>query len=155
MDPWTLCPEFLSSQTRLLLASYHRWTGRDLIRGVVDPVEQARLLWEAPFVVVSGGDEAEQVLNYGNAAALALWETDWATLTRMPSRQTAEPVHQKEREVFLQRVREFGYVDDYSGVRISAKGRRFRIEQAVVWNVVGDDGVYLGQAATFSRWTPI
>ncbi|HTU26422.1 MAG TPA: MEKHLA domain-containing protein, partial [Pirellulales bacterium] len=45
-----------------------------------------------------------------------------------------------------------GFVDDYQGIRISSTGRRFRIEQAVVWNVLDVTGAKVGQAATFSRW---
>ena len=38
------------------------------------------------------------------------------------------------------------------GVRISAGGRRFRIDRAVVWNLVDDEGAYRGQAASFAVW---
>ena len=101
---------------------------------------------------MSGGTESEQVLNYGNASALKLWQMDWSTLTRMPSRQTAEPMHQSERAEFLRRVRERGFIDDYSGIRIASTGQRFRIQQATVWNLVNEAGEYRGQAATFSHW---
>ena len=37
-----------------------------------------------------------------------------------------------------------GYIDDYSGVRISASGRRFVIRDAVVWNVVDAQGRHHG-----------
>lgn len=112
----------------------------------------ARRLFEADFVVVSAGADAEQLLNYANATALRLWEMDWAMLTTTPSRQTAEPVHQDERAGFLRRVREKGFIDDYSGIRISSSGRRFRIQKATVWNLVDKSGLYLGQAATFLNW---
>ena len=46
-----------------------------------------------------------------------------------------------------------GFIDDYRGVRISAKGRRFLVRQALVWNVVDEAGRRRGQAATFSEWT--
>jgi len=49
-------------------------------------------------------------------------------------------------------VRENGFIDDYSGIRISSTGRRFHIRQAIVWNVLDEDGRYAGQAATFSSW---
>jgi hypothetical protein len=77
---------------------------------------------------------------------------DWDTLVRTPSRQTAEPVHRVERAAFLARVRENGFVDDYSGIRISKNGRRFRIRRATVWNLDDADGRYAGQAATFAEW---
>jgi len=50
------------------------------------------------------------------------------------------------------RVRDNGFIDDYSGIRISLNGRRFRINQATVWNVLDEAGAYAGQAATFSSW---
>ena len=53
------------------------------------------------------------------------------------------------RAALLQRVRDEGYIDDYAGVRISAKGRRFPIAQAVVWNLVDAHGCVHGQAASF------
>ena len=71
----------------------------------------------------------------------------------MPSRLSAEPVHQSARERLLATVAQQGYMDDYSGIRIAKSGRRFAIEQATVWNLLDNDGAYYGQAATFSRWT--
>lgn len=141
--------------SQLLLISFHRWTGRHLLGGQGTPAEQARLLFVSPLVVVSHGVEADPVLNYGNQAALDLWEMPWMELIRTPSRRTAEPVNQAERAHFLQRVAERGYIDGYRGVRISARGRRFFIEEALVWNVITDAGHRVGQAAAFSRWRPL
>jgi len=136
----------------LLIRSYRERTGRHLIEPSGDCELDAHRLFEAPFVVVSGGADAEQILNYGNMTALGLWEMDWDTLTRMPSKETAEPVHQAQRAEFLRQVRAIGFIDDYTGIRISRTGRRFRIKRATVWNVTDDAGAYLGQAATFSDW---
>lgn len=144
--------DFLETHGAELLRTYHLWTGRHLIEPCGDAHAEARRLFEAPFAVVSGGAEGDQILNYGNKTALNLWEMDWDTLTRTPSRLTAEPMHREERAEFLRRVRERGFIDDYSGIRISSKGRRFRIAQATVWNVTDADGNYTGQAATFSQW---
>ena len=139
----------------LLLDSFARLLGRELIARDGSATEQATRLFQTPFVVVSHGTEADPVLNYGNAAALALWEMSWGELTRTPSRLTAEPVHRDERARLLARTREHGFVDDYSGIRISKTGRRFRIEQAIVWNLTDATGAYCGQAATFDRWVPL
>jgi len=92
------------------------------------------------------------VLNYGNAAALALWEMSWDEFTRTPSRLTAEAPNREERMRLLAAVTERGFIDDYSGVRISKTDRRFRIVQATVWNLLDERGIYAGQAAMFSRW---
>lgn len=145
----------MATHVQLLLDSFARLLGRELISRQGSAEAQAERLFQAPFVVVSHGTEADPILNYGNAAALALWEMDLATLTRTASRLTAEPVHRDERARLLERTRRDGYVDDYAGIRISSTGRRFRIEQAIVWNLVDAAGIHHGQAATFDRWTPL
>lgn len=142
------------AHVQILLDSFARLVGRELIDRDGSPHAQAQRLFRSAFVVVSHGTEADPVLNYGNAAALALWEMDWDTFTQTPSRLTAEPMHRDERARLLARTRDRGYVDDYSGIRISRTGRRFRIERALVWNLVTGTGTACGQAATFDRWTP-
>jgi len=144
--------EWIEGHSRLLLASYRHWSGESLWPEAEAAACCAPVLFHAGVVVLSSRPDEEQTLNYGNAAALRLWAMDWDTLTRLPSRQTAEPVEQAAREAFLQRVRQEGLIRDYSGVRVAADGRRFRIEQARVWNLVGPEGGYAGQAAAFHHW---
>jgi hypothetical protein len=139
----------------VLLDSFQKYLGRELIPRSDDPEDEARRLFEAPFVVVSHGTEEDPVLNYGNRAALKLWEMDAATLTSMPSRLTAEPMHRDERAEMMARALRDGYVDDYQGIRISSSGKRFHISQAIIWNLVNLSGQRVGQAATFSSWTPV
>jgi hypothetical protein len=112
----------------------------------------ARNVFHAPFVLVSHGTETDPVLNYGNQTALSLWEMSWAELTRTPSRLTAEAPNREERARLLAAVTAHGFIDDYSGIRISKTGRRFRIAQATVWNLLDGHNHYAGQAAIFSRW---
>jgi len=139
--------------SQLLLDSFRRWLGRDLIERKGSPEEQAGALYHAPFVVVSHGMETDPILNYGNRVALNLWGLDWERFTGVPSRLTAEPGNQAERARMLAQAQEKGFIDDYKGVRISGTGKRFLVEQAIVWNVVGAEGEQIGQAATFSHWT--
>jgi hypothetical protein len=76
----------------------------------------------------------------------------WEELTRTASRLTAEAPEREERARLLAAVTRHGFIDDYSGVRISKSGRRFRISEATVWNLVNEAGARCGQAATFSTW---
>jgi hypothetical protein len=139
--------------SQLLLDSYRYWVGRDLFQRVGGPEEQAHALFLAPFVVVSHGMEEDPILNYGSHLALTLWEMTWDELLQTPSRLTAEVVNRAEREWMLERARTRGYVDNYRGVRIANSGRRFLIENAIVWSVMDQARRRLGQAATFSHWT--
>jgi hypothetical protein len=143
--------DFVMAHPACLSRSLKHWTGRELVPGVSDPVDLAQKVFEAPFVVVSHGTEADPVLNYGNRAALALWEMSWAELTRTPSRLTAEAPNREERAQLLEAVTRRGFIDDYSGVRISKSGRRFRITRATVWNLLTEDGKPCGPAAMFDR----
>jgi hypothetical protein len=135
-----------------LLLSYRHWIGRDLIERIGGPEFQARALFESPVVVVSHGMEEDPVLNYGNQTALTLWEMSWEELIRTPSRLTAEPVNRTEREWMLEQARTRGFIDTYRGVRVSGNGRRFVVENALVWNVLDSKARQIGQAATFSQW---
>jgi hypothetical protein len=145
--------EFALRHTALILSSYRKWTGRDLIPPHQEAEKQAcALFWES-LVVITSDNAADPLLTYGNQKALDLWQISWPALTQTRGRNTAEPLHRTERENFLKRVRDNGFVEDYSGVRISSTGKRFKIEQATVWNLVDETDLFIGQAAAFSKWT--
>lgn len=148
-----MIPPAWIDHSQIVLNSYRHWIGRELLPRDGDPEVQAQRLFDAPFVVVSHGTQDDPILNYGNQAALDLWQVDIPTLLATPSRLTAEPLHRDERARLLDRTRREGYADDYTGIRITTTGRRFRIDQAIVWNLRGPAGEYAGQAATFSHWT--
>lgn len=136
----------------LIASSYRRLTGHDLIPANADP-EQA--LWEAPRVILAHGTEPDPIFFYGNRAALDRFGLSLEAFIGMPSRLSAEPMHRDERQSLLDRVTAHGFIDDYSGIRVAADGRRFRVEAATVWNLIDAGGTIHGQAATFDRWTDL
>lgn len=140
-----------------LLNSYRQLLGRDLmeIDTTLPPEEQARQIWMAPFALVSHNaapEGEEPIFNYGNQTALRLFAMAWEEFTRLPSRLSAEPLHQPERARLFEQVRARGYIDDYRGVRITKHGRRFWIENATVWTLTDENGQTYGQAAVFAEW---
>jgi len=143
---------YLADHVRLLRHSLRHWTGRDLLAADREPAEVARRVYDARFVVLSHSPDSDPILTYGNRAAQALFEATWEELTRMPSRLTAEAPDREERARLLAQVVTHGYIDDYSGVRVSRTGRRFRIARATVWNLRDEAGRDCGQAATFAEW---
>jgi hypothetical protein len=145
--------EALVRHSQRLLNSFARRLKRELLPRSSDAVDDAKRLFDAPFVVVSHTPVADPILNYGNQTALSLWELPWEQFTQTPSRLTAEPMHRDERAQLLERTARDGFADDYRGIRISATGKRFLIEQAIIWNLDDEQGNFAGQAATFNRWT--
>jgi hypothetical protein len=143
---------FLAEHAALLLGSLRHCTGRNIVDNALPLQQQAEQLFHASFVIASHDAAADPVFNYGNKTALALWEISWEDFVVMPSRLSAEPLHQAERRKLLTAVNANGFVDNYQGIRISAQGRRFIIRQATLWNLVNHDGSYCGQAVMFRHW---
>jgi MEKHLA domain len=140
--------------TELLLDSYEELVGRSLLPRIGTAKEQSKMLFFAPFVLVSHGTEANPIFNYGNRTALDLWGLTWDELRQTPSRATVqgEEIKIEERQKMLDLVKKQGYIDNYQGVRTTKNGQLFRIEKAIVWNVIDRDGIDQGQAATFADW---
>jgi hypothetical protein len=148
--PWQ--QEAVIRHSQRLLYSFQHWTGRSLLDTSGSLAEIAQQLFEAPFVLVSHGMELDPIFNYGNQRALELWELDWEQFTQMPSRKTAEQVVQEERDRLLAETTTNGF-SNFSGVRISSTGRRFQIEDGIIWNVLDEQNQRCGQAAVYSKCT--
>ena len=153
--PSEIDSEFISVHARLLLYSYCNVTGLEspVSTASDDPDSLAAALFFASFALVSHTTAPDPVFNFGNRTALTLFEMPWQKFTCLPSRFSAEPENRETRAALLRQVSEKGFIDNYSGIRISATGKRFRIHEAVVWNLRDAQGVYHGQAALFRRWS--
>lgn len=142
----------ITSHIGLLLNSYYKWTGKNIIELNGTPEELTELVINAPFALVSHNTETDPVFNFGNKTALRLFELDLEEFTKLHSKESAEALNREDRERLLKRVTEKGYINDYRGIRISSTGKRFEIKDATVWNIVDDKGIYRGQAAFFDKW---
>lgn len=151
-DPLSAQDRFLANHTALTLRSYRYWTGRELLDPVGDANQTALSLYQASFAVLSHDNAADPRFTYANLAAQQLFELPWADFIGMPSRLSAEPVAQAEREHLLAWVSAHGFMDDYTGVRITRSGKRFRVQRATVWNLLDDSLSVCGQAACLRDW---
>ena len=77
-------------------------------------------------MVLAHGTEPDPLFNYANLAAQHLFELSWDEFIGLPSRLSAEAPERSERERLLARVTTHGFIDDYSGIRISKSGHRYR-----------------------------
>ncbi len=140
---------------RVLIDSYGQITGIQLFDSSYSDEYISYLLYHAPFVVVSHGTESDPVFNYANLTAQQLWHIDWGTFTAMPSRLSAEPERAEDRQRLLDEAATHGFISNYTGIRISSKGQRFKIEQVLLWNLKNNNGGKIGQAALFRNWTEV
>jgi len=140
-----------------LLASYRDLTGHPLLVPLPRESEKAlaQRLYAAQFVVLAHDASPDPCFNYANLAAQRLFECGWDDFIALPSRLSAQAPERQERARLLARIITQGYIDDYSGIRVSRTGRRFVINRATVWNVTNASGVRIGQAATFSDWSSV
>jgi len=143
---------FMAEHIGLILRSYRHWTGRDLVNPRMSEEEAARYLFTAPLALLSHDTQADPIFNYANQTALSLFGMDWVEMTTCPSRLSAEEPNREARSALLKKVAEQGYADNYQGIRIGRHGRRFEIENALVWNLRDERGIYRGQAASFRHW---
>ena len=145
MDPESFLAAHAGSRLPLIAESHLRLTGRPLLG-------DGEGLWSARQVLLAHGFEADPLFFYGNRRALELFEVSAKALIRMPSRLSAEVPDRAERTRLLDQVARRGFIEDYAGVRVSASGKRFRIERATVWNLVDACGAVHGQAAAFASY---
>jgi hypothetical protein len=151
----------LPSQSRaatfahLLLSSYQRSTGSPLCPAEFSHTgETARWLYEAaPFGLLAHDTGTDPVFVYANITAQRCFEYSWEEFVGLPSRLSAVPEAQGDREAFVRSVTEHGFVSGYRGLRVAKSGRGFWIEDVTMWNLLDADGTYHGQAAMFRSWT--
>ncbi len=136
----------------LLTDSYARLVGAPL----VPPGTDAGWLYrEAPFVVLAHGTDQDPKFIYANQAAQTCFEYSWQEFMTLPSRLSAEAPDRAERQRLLDEVARNGFLSGYRGLRVAKSGRRFVIEDGVVWELVDRAGVRHGQAATFLSWRDV
>lgn len=134
----------------LLTGSYARLVGKPL-----GAASAAWLYREAPFVVVAHDTDPDPRFVYANRAAQACFGYDWDEFVTLPSRLSAEAALREKRQAALEAVTRDGFAAGYSGIRIAKSGRRFRILDTVIWQLVDETGAVRGQAATFSKWEDV
>lgn len=144
MDDRTLMEQSAGARLALLAESFLRLTGR--------PLAPDGSLWSADAAILAHGTQDPPLFFYGNARTLDLFRMPAADFLGRPSHTSAEPAHRDERARMFARLEADDVVMDYAGVRVAADGTRFRIEDAVIWNLVDEYGQRHGQAAWFERW---
>lgn len=150
-----ISPEVIT-YNRIMADSFARFTGTRVVPDADTLSDEALALAmrDAAVAIVSHGTQADPIFRYANRTALKLWEMEWEAFTALPSRLSAEADTdiQSDREALLKAALQKGWVDNYTGIRVSSTGKRFFIENTVLWNVVDTAGTRHGQAAFIRSW---
>lgn len=147
MDDRALMEANAGALLGLLAVSFQRLTSRALTPdGDV---------WGAQAAILAHDTHSPPRFTYGNARALELFKLTATDFLGRPSHTSAEPAHRDERARMFARLEADDVVTGYAGVRIAADGTQFRIEDAVIWNLVDEAGTRHGQAAWFDKWTAL
>ncbi|MGV1014512.1 MAG: MEKHLA domain-containing protein [Methyloceanibacter sp.] len=137
----------------LLVSSYARLVGAPPPFLMPGQPHSAQWLYEhATHCVLAHNTGPDPHFIYANKAAQACFEYDLDEITRLPSRLSADIADRAARQHLLEAVARDGYAANYQGWRIAKSGRRFFIEDGVVWQLIDTTGQLRGQAATFGRW---
>jgi len=115
--------------------------------------------------------------NYANFGALAFFGVTYKQFVQLPCSRIAPPgFHQKRLGEIMEELELLvaetsgldmakagftqgkacgGFIENYSGLRcrldLTNQGLTFHIKNAVIWNIVDDEGRYYGQATLFDR----
>lgn len=144
-------PEFFD----LLVSSYRRFFGAPPVF-LEGSNHSARWLYEdASYCVLAHNTDAAPRFIYANKAAQACFEFGWDEFISLPSHLSAEASDRAERQKLLDAVARNGFATGYVGLRIAKSGRRFWIEDGILWQLVDRSGTLRGQAATFARWRDV
>ena len=136
----------------LLKNSYVRVVGKPLFEVGQDA---GWLYSAAPFALLAHNTDADPCFIYANTTAQSCFEYSWDEFLRLRSRFSAEAPDRLERQRQLEQVARTGYVSGYRGIRVARSGRRFWIENGVIWQLLDAQGVCHGQAAVFDSWRTV
>ncbi|MGW2777990.1 MEKHLA domain-containing protein [Streptomyces olivaceoviridis] len=141
----------------LLLDSHLRLVGEPLVaREWADEREAARWLYEeAPFGLLAHDTSDDPRFVYANRTAQRCFGYTEEQFTGLPSRLSAAPDAQEDRDAFVGRVNRQGFADGYRGRRVRKDGSLFWIEDVCMWDLVDVDGHRYGQAAVFRSWSDV
>ncbi|POX64385.1 MEKHLA domain-containing protein [Streptomyces sp. Ru62] len=143
--------------TALLLDSHLRLVGAPLCpQQWRNAAEAADWLYnQAPFGLLAHDTSADPRFVYANRTAQRCFGYTEAEFTGLPSRLSAAPDAQEDRDAFVDAVNRRGFADGYRGRRVRKDGSLFWIEDVCMWDLVDADGHKHGQAAVFRSWSDV
>jgi len=143
------------TRATVILDSFRRCVGRELIDRSGDAAEDARRLFDLPLAVLAHDTAPQPLLDWANQAAARAFDATPESLLGKLSSATAPPDATADRHQLFEILARRGFVTGYSGVRISFTGRRFIIDDVTVFALVDEAGRPAGHAAVIRETRPV
>ncbi|MBO9703601.1 MAG: MEKHLA domain-containing protein [Sporocytophaga sp.] len=137
---------------KLIAKNYKFWTGKELFEEKLHESELSEKMYNAPFVILSHGTQADPIYNYVNLKAQELWEYTWDEMIKLPSRRSAGTNETAQRLELIKEGQEKGITFTEKALRESCSGKKFYIKNVVLFNLLGEGGEYEGQCAIYNDW---
>ena len=142
------------ARAAVILDSFFRLLGRELMPRSGSPSADAALLYEFPLAVLAHNTADLPLLDWVNCAAAAAFETTPERLLGRPSAATTPADATADRAQLFESIRQSGFTTGYSGTRIGLTGRRFVIEDTTLLSLQDPEGNPAGHAAIIGNIRP-
>ncbi|EUJ31605.1 MEKHLA domain-containing protein [Listeria cornellensis] len=132
----------------LVEQSYKHWTEEQLPTPLLEKKDRLRWLDEqSPYGLLVQNTNAEPFFIYANKQAQNIFGYNLEEFLSIPSRKSAPPQKQKDRNLMLENVAMNGISTNYYGTRIDKQGKLFEIEKGIIWKLINESGALIGTAA--------
>ncbi len=136
----------------IAIASYEHFIGESVVdyKNKFSSPSEALFHLNRPLLVHD--TQSDPIFCYGNLLALEIFEYNWEELIKLPSRLSAEVTQQEDRLKMMNEIKRTGYAKGYSGTRITKTGKRIKIGDTTIWNLLGPNSQFSGQAALIKKF---
>ncbi len=131
----------------IAIASYEHFTGESVVDCENKFSSPSETLFRLKHPLLVHDTQSDPIFCYGNLLALEIFEYNWEELLKLPSRLSAEVTQREDRSKMMEEIQKTGYMKGYSGTRITKTGKRIKIEDTTIWNLLGPNSQFSGQAA--------
>lgn len=138
--------------TSMLIAKSFELHFSDLLFPYNNPLDLAIKLYRAPVIIIAYTEEADPTFIYANQCAQNVWGITWDSFLKLLVKESTSEILRQNQQGFIQIVKQKGHYMGYQGLKKTASGRMFRVENAIMWTLTNAKGEYIGQASMIPSW---
>jgi hypothetical protein len=142
----------MAPKIELIASSFFRQARRPLVQKSDDVIAA---LWTAPCAILAEYQMSGATAHFANRCALEVYETDYLGFSAQVQSFPAQKDQQPSPNGLFSGIHLNGGIAKYSGDLLSCRGNRFRVQHALTWPLIDEDGACHGYAAMFDLWVAL